>query len=264
VTQTRVLVILPKTDAVLLVRERQAAADVEAALLRLDTRSVNSLDERVAAARERSNLAQRRHGLAVHPAPGMEPVFVHWMELSNDFANDAILGLKKLNTPASRAALATLARAPSKPNTSTQDGATAALATLGDRQYYPLMVDLLASADERVRSEAADGVANLGGEDGVAKLLAELRAGRNVPRAVFALGNTASRAAVKGLIDLMATDQGHTTVNARWPLYTLTHHQLPDVSVPRTAEQTYREWLQWWETVGKDGPVYSKFECARM
>jgi len=236
-----------------LARQKQMAAEIEAEM------------RREISFRDASNLWQVRRGLAAHPAPGMEPVFEHWLQLPNDFEADAILGLKNLNTPASRAALAALARTPSKPSSYTQDAATRALADLGDRQYYPLMVQLLASRDERVRRAAVPGVASLGGEDGVARLLDMVRAGgaNGLARdAATALGNTKSRTAVKGLIDAMPRTEGPDAFGAEWPLFVLTHHRLPNVDVLRTPERAHQEWLQWWETTGHSAPVYGPFECA--
>jgi hypothetical protein len=253
VTQTRVLAVLPRDDAALLVREKQIAAELEADM------------RREMSSREGSNLWQMPRGLAAHPVPGMEPVFERWLQQSNAFEDHAILGLKNLNTSASRAALATLAKTPNKPSSYTQEAATRALADLGDRQYYPLMVQLLASPNERVRRSAVTGVANLGGEDGVARLLAMVRAGgvNGLARdAVTALGNTKSRTAVKGLIDAMPRTEGPDAVEADWPLFVLTHHRLPNLDVLRTPEQTHQAWLQWWETTGHSAPLYSPFECA--
>ena len=101
----------------------------------------------------------------------METVFEHWLQLPSDFEGDAITGLKNLNTTESRAALATIASTPDKPNNRTQVPAIASLAEMGDPQYYPLMVQLLASPDQEVRREAIFGMGSLGGDAAVPESL---------------------------------------------------------------------------------------------
>jgi hypothetical protein len=218
------------------------------------------------------NRRQLRHGIAEHPAPGMEPVFERWLQL-NDFEDDAILGLKKLNSAGARATLMALASTPSRPNRYTQSGATNALAEMGapvplqdsrDREIFLLMVKHLSSPHELLRQAAVRGVANLGGEQGVAMLLqiARSEAGTMSRTAITRLGSTASRTAVKGLIDLMAPQAGQAPVDAEWPLFLLTHHQLPSIGRLRTPVEMHQEWRRWWDTTGKNAPVYAPHQCA--
>ncbi len=264
VTQTRVLVVRPRNDAALLTREIQLAADYERALLSVDDRASTSA-EREAMYREVLNLRQLRHGLAVHPAPGMEEVFQQWLQRSNDFEDDAILGLKNLNSVASRAALAVIAATPSKPNSYTQSQATTALSEMGDSQYYALMIRHLTSPHELLRRAAVWGVGRLGGDAGVAVLLDMARKERGSVMsndAVTVLGHTASRVAVQGLIDLIVSRDGGKPIEADWSLFVLTHHRLPAMSTLRSPEQTQMEWRRWWETIGKNAPVYTPFQCA--
>jgi hypothetical protein len=218
------------------------------------------------------NRRQLRHGIAVHPAAGMEPVFERWLQL-NDFEDDAILGLKNLNSAGARATLMTLASTPSRPNRYTQSGATNALAEMGapvplqesrDREIFLLMVRHLSSPHELLRQAAVRGVANLGGEQGVAMLLriARSETGTMSRTAITRLGSTASRTAVKGLIDLMAPQAGRTPVEVEWPLFLLAHYQLPSIGRLRTPAETHQEWQRWWDTTGKNAPVYAPHQCA--
>jgi hypothetical protein len=266
IKQTLTLEVLSKNDAALLAREKQMAAGVEAEILTVKRAPApDSEEERAAIWIQMQNVRQVRHGLASQPVSGMEPVFEHWLRLPNDFESDAIAGLKNLNTKDSRAALAELAKTPSKPNSSTQEGATRSLAEMGDRQYYPLMVQLLTSPDLNLRRAAIAGVGKLGGESGVAQLIEVLRTGSIVEQndVLTALGNTNSRAAVKALIDLMGAKDAKGPVVAEWPLFVLTHHRLEQVTYRRTPAQTHEAWQQWWDAGGKNAPVHSPSECAQ-
>jgi hypothetical protein len=271
VTQTRTLVILPRNDAELLARETQWAAEVESAeSRRFASRPGGGTGAaaREARQRESDNVLWFRRGLAEHPVPGMEHVFERWLQMSNVYEDDAIRGLKNLDTPASRAVLAQFARTPSRPSSSTQRLSIAALADLTDRRYYPLMLEALASPAEDVRRQAVlHGLGNLGGENGVAKLLELARTSSEaimVNDALSALGRTGSRTAVKGLIDLIATTGGGRGLldAGGFPLFLLTHHRLPNVPTLRTADELHQEWLNWWDTTGKNARVYTRFECA--
>ena len=170
VTATLTLVVLPKDDAALLIREKQLAAEVETEILSQKHTPIET-SEREASWRQSQNVRQVRRGLAIQPAPGMEPVFIQWLQLPNDFEDDAISGLKNLNTQESRAILARVAETPNKPSSYTQEAAVYALGDMGDRQYVSLMVQLLASPNERVRRAAIAGVGRLGGDSGVTKLV---------------------------------------------------------------------------------------------
>jgi hypothetical protein len=261
VTQTLTLEVTPRDDAALLAREKQMAADLEAEIL--TRRSPPSPADRDASFREMQNIRQIRSGLAAQPAPGMESVFQHWLQLPNDFESDAITGLKNLNTKESRAALAKIAETPNKPNSYIEEAATYALDEMGDVTYFSLMVQLMASPNERVQRAAIRGAGALGGDAAVPVLLEKMRAAANTERndAMSALGDTKSRAAVKALIDLSG-GKGNDYQNAWWPLFVLTHHSLPKVTYLRTAEQTHDAWQRWWDAGGKNALVYSPYECA--
>jgi hypothetical protein len=263
VTETLTLMVLPKDDAALLAREKQMAAEMESEILSQKHTPITKA-EREASWREMQNVRQVRRGLAVQPAPGMESVFVHWLQLPNDFEGDAITGLRNLNTEESRAVLVAIAKTPDKPNSYTQESATAALAEMRDRHYYPLMVQLLVSPDEVVRRAAIVGVGSLGGEAGVAKLVEVARTGNEIEQedALSSLGNTDSGAAVEALIDLMTAKNLHHPLDAEWPLFVLTHHRLESVKYLRTPEEAHEAWQQWWNTEGRNAPVYSPYECA--
>lgn len=263
VTQTLTLVILPKDDAALLMREKQMAVEMEEEILS-QKRSPITKAEREVSWRQMQNVRQVRRGLAVQPAPGMEPVFKHWLQLPNDFEGDAVTGLRNLNTQESRVTLAKIAKTPDKPNSFAQEAAARALAEMGDGDYYPLMVQLLVSPNQRVRRAAIVGVGSLGGEAGVAKLAEIAQTGGTVEQgdALTVLGDMDSRAAVKALIDLMTAKNLQHPLDAEWPLFVLTHHRLEPVKYLRTPEQAHEVWQQWWNTEGRNAPVYSPFDCA--
>jgi len=269
VTQTLTLEVLPEDDAALLVIEKQVAADTESQILGMakgalqSKRLLATTTDRDEWFRESQNVRRVRSGLAAQPAPGMEAVFEHWLQLPNDFEGDAVVGLMNLNSQESREALAKIAETPNKPNSHIEEAATYALGEMGDSTYFPLMVQLMVDPDERVRRAAIQGVGNLGGEAAVPVLLEEIRTAPSVERndAMSVLGNTKSRAAVKALINLTG-GKGNDYQSTWWPLFVLTHHSVPKVTYMRTAEQTYDAWQKWWDAGGKNAPVYSPYECA--
>ena len=262
VTQTLTLKVLPEDDAALLALEKQIAVDVEAEISSPKHMAV-AMEDREASFRESQNIRRVRSGLAAQPAPGMEQVFEHWLQLSNDYEGDAITGLKNLNSKESREKLAKIAETPNKPNSHIEESATYALGDMGDATYFPLMVQLMTSPNERVRRAAIQGVGILGGDAAVPVLLEEVRTAPNIERndAMSVLGATKSRAAVKALIDLTGGN-GNDYQNTWWPLFVLTHYRLPNVTYRRTAEQTHDAWQRWWDAGGKDAPLYSPYQCA--
>ena len=260
-TQTLTLEVLPRDDAALLKREEQMAADADAEFLssvRLSARAAQS----DAWARQELNAEQIDRGLAAQPVPGMELVFVHWLQMQVGLDAEAIIGLKNLNTKASRAALAEIARAPGKPNSYMRESAISALAQMGDRRYYPLMAELLTSPNEAVREAAIEGVGTLGGEAGVAKLAEIARAGTDQNAAMTALGDSDCRAAVKVLVDLLAEKDMKSPFIAQLALLELTHRQLHRAQLMGTPEQAHADWQQWWNAGGRNAPVYTEYECA--
>jgi HEAT repeat protein len=172
---------LPQDNTALLALERQMASDVEEEILSPKHTAV-ATEDREASFRESQNIRRVRSGLAAQPAPGMEQIFEHWLQLPNDYEGDAIAGLKNLNSKESRQVLAKIAETPNKPNSHIEEAATYTLADMGDATYLPLMVQLLASPNERVRRAAIQGVGNLGGDAAVPVLLEEVRTAPNIER----------------------------------------------------------------------------------
>jgi hypothetical protein len=263
VTETLTLMVLPKDDAALLTREKQMAAEMEAETLSQKHTPIGTA-EREASSRQSQNVRQMRRGLAMQPAPGMESVFIQWMQLRNYFEDDAISGLKNLNSQEARTALAKVAETPNKPNSYTQEAAAYALGDMGDRKYLSLMVQLLASPNQRVRRAAIAGIGRLGGDSGVTKLVEIAHTGNTTDQrdVLTALGNTDSRLGVKALIDLMTATDIPDRLDAEWPLFVLTHHRLEKVTFRRTPEEVHDAWQHWWDMGGEEAPVYSSNECA--
>ena len=263
VTETLTLMVLPKDDAALLIREKEIAAKIEAEIP-AQRHIQKTTAERETYWRQGQNLLQVRRGLAMHPAPGMESVFIQWLQLRNDFEDDAITGLKNLNSQEARTALEKLAETPNKPDSYTQEAAAYALDDMGDRKYFSLMVQLLASPNQRVRRAAIAGIGRLEGDSGVTKLVEIAHTGNTTDQrdVLTALGNTDSRLGVKALIDLMTATDIPDRLDAEWPLFVLTHHHLEKVSYRRTPEEAHDAWQHWWDMGGKEAPVYSSYECA--
>jgi HEAT repeat protein len=159
----------------------------------------------------------------------------------------ALLGLKNLNTARSRGELAKIVQ-----NTSeeTEENLTAVryLAELGDKKYFPMLVEIAKKQPANEGREYVMAAAELGGDDAVPFLQELLGRGDGAARAnaVMGLGKTGSRAAVPLLIE--ALKDRELGKLAGEGLVELTHRQEGD-------------WAAWW--VGNSGSAVVFGECER-
>jgi hypothetical protein len=165
----------------------------------------------------------------------------------------ALLGLKNLNTARSRQELAKIVQNTSEETT---ENVTAVeyLAEMGDRTYFPTLLELAKKEGPRGGREYVLAAAELGGEDAV-PFLRELLENKNAKvrtSAVMGLGKTGSPEAVRILAALVRdTELGEA---AEGSLMELTHRSA------RSAE----EWEKWWETEGKSAKVFGPQECGEV
>ncbi len=144
----------------------------------------------------------------------------------------ALLGLKNLNTPRSRAELAKIVQ-----NTSedTEENLTAVryLAELGDKTYFPMLLEIAKKQPANEGREYVLAAAELGGADAVPFLQELLGSGDGSARAnaAMALGKTGSRAAVPLLIQVLKDRELGKLAGEG--LVELTHRQEGD-------------WAGWW------------------
>ncbi len=144
----------------------------------------------------------------------------------------ALLGLKNLNTARSREELAKIVR-----NTSeeTEENLTAVryLAELGDKEYFPMLLEIAKKQPANEGKEYVLAAAELGGDDAVPFLQELLGSGDGSARAnaVMGLGKTGSRAAVPLLIEVLKDPELGRLAGEG--LVELTHRQEGD-------------WVAWW------------------
>jgi PBS lyase HEAT-like repeat len=159
----------------------------------------------------------------------------------------ALLGLKNLNTARSRGELAKIVQ-----NTSeeTEENLTAVryLAELGDKKYFPMLVEIAKKQPANEGREYVMAAAELGGDDAVPFLQELLGRGDGAARAnaVMGLGKTGSRAAVPLLIEALKDRELRKLAGEG--LVELTHRQEGD-------------WAAWW--VGNSGSAVVFGECER-
>jgi HEAT repeats len=144
----------------------------------------------------------------------------------------ALLGLKNLNTARSREELAKIVR-----NTSeeTEENLTAVryLAELGDKTYFPMLLEIAKKQPANEGREYVMAAAELGGDDAVPFLQELLGSGDGSARAnaAMGLGKTGSRAAVPLLIEVLKDRELGKLAGEG--LVELTHRQEGD-------------WVAWW------------------
>jgi len=173
----------------------------------------------------------------------------------------APLAFHRLNTVRSMGAMAELLRK-AEPGTYEHMKSADYLAESGDRQWYPLLLEV-AQKNARIASYVDD-AAELGGD----RMLPSLVALANSPdkeftsiNAVTAMGSTGSRTAVPILLDLLRSPDTEIADRARYALRVLTHRTASDDQNENPQSQ-YPKWSQWWAREGATARIYKTTECG--
>lgn len=205
-------------------------------------------------------------GLAAYPAVGMEPVFRKWVE-KGGFGFDGLAGLKRLNTPAAREALAAIAASAERQGqswfSSARSQAVDALADMGDPSYLPLLEKLTRDSDINVRRSAIGALGRLGGEQELTRLTALAHDGKtNADRyvAINAIGDSHSLKAVPILIGLAALPDSQEPTDSYFGLLTLTHLRFPAPD-HRPVAEVQRSWMEFWRSREQGAQAYSRYDC---
>jgi hypothetical protein len=167
----------------------------------------------------------------------------------------ALLGLRNLNTARSRDELAKIVQNSSE-LTPENETAASYLAQMGDKRYFPVLLELAKKTEPNGGRNYVLAAAELGGDDAV-PYLKELQGSTDANAradAVMGLGMTGSRAAVPVLIDALKNADGDLAKQAENALAVLTH---------RTAENAGK-WAAWWTAEGSSAKVYGPRECGEM
>ena len=179
----------------------------------------------------------------------------------------AIIGLKHLNTGRSREALASIVQ-----NTagysSEKEQAIKYLSEMGDKKYFPLLLD---EAKKHEPNQARDYVlaaAQLGGEDAMPYVGSLLGSPDPFSRGngVMALPQTGSRRAVPVLIDLLRSADVDLGRLASIGLIHLTHRSPLESGrwYSDTPSSEYPDWFRWWVLRGESASTYGPSQCGRI
>jgi len=180
-----------------------------------------------------------------------------------EFQQFAPLALHRLNTPRSMAKMAEML---SKTHPGTYEHMKAAkyLAESGDRQWFPLLLEI-------ARNNAKIGTyvmyaAELGGAAMLPSLMDLLRSpDKEFTRlsAISGFGFTGTREAIPILIELLKGSDTRTIGYAERSLEILTHHTA-DQNWNNNLGPAYQKWSQWWVRSGPTAPIYGREECGEI
>lgn len=176
-----------------------------------------------------------------------------------EFRRYAPLALHRLNTPRSIEAMANMVKA-NGPGTWEQMEGARYLAETGDRQWYPLLLEL-ALKNGKISNYPAY-AAELGGETMLPDLLALANNPDTRLQAVMAMGSTASRQAIPILIDLLKSQDEGVSWRAAYSLRLLTHRSAGPKGEAHDPQTDYRMWTKWWQNEGTSAPIYKDTECG--
>jgi HEAT repeat protein len=195
--------------------------------------------------------------------PWLEDVIFGMMRryTSREFA---LLGLKNLNTPRAREALAKLVQNTSE-YTPENETATAYLAQMGDKKYFPVLRDLAVKQVSDQGSEYIVAAAELGGDDAIPFLKNMLESNDSSSRAnaVAGLEKTGSREAVPLLIESLKNTDANLGRAALVGLAELTHYTAgPNDNDPPAEE--YGRWQAWWTANGASAQIYGPRQCGEV
>ncbi|MFL6439444.1 MAG: HEAT repeat domain-containing protein [Terriglobales bacterium] len=177
----------------------------------------------------------------------------------------AITGLRNINTPAAREALANIARSGIPKYSYEGDMAAKALSEMGDQEYFPLLKQIAESKPPDQSGEAVRYAATLGGDDAISWLASKLRDRDPIARGevIWALAATGSRRAVPMLIDLLLSNDEHAPRAAEIALVQLTHRSVRDKYRSGAPIVAHQSWLRWWAS-HPDATVYGPKSCGEI
>lgn len=205
--------------------------------------------------------------LATIAPPALEPLLLTFATSKDPGLREfAPLALANLATKASLAALAQMLLN-STPGTYEFMTAADDLGKTHDPAWFPLLMEIADQHGDMYLSYAAES----GGDAAIPAMLARLHSPDSNTRgtAIYALGQTGSRAAVPLLISLIGTEASqrdaagiNLSLSANQALRQLTHvnaeEGLDDTLVPSWR----RRWQRWWLAAGASAPIYRPGDCV--
>jgi hypothetical protein len=198
--------------------------------------------------------------------PFLEGTILHMLD-SPELRHFAVRGLRNLGTPAAHTALVSFVKnsQPTQVAGEYQD-AIRYLGEIGDHNDLAVLLQVAHAnpPDSYIRSVAMESAGEVGGDDAVPLLAAELKDPSIDVRqsAVRALYLTGSRVAVPVLIELLRSPEERVSGTAEFGLQALTHHSAtkPDSAVQPSA--TYAKWSEWWDTHRESATIFKYDQCG--
>ena len=205
--------------------------------------------------------------LATLAPPALEPLLLTFAT-SKDYVlkQFAPLALANLSTKASLSALAEML-AHSEAGTYESMSAAEYLGKTHDPKWLPTLLDVA----DRNGAMYLPYAAQSGGETAIPALVARLTDTKPgiQSSAIFALGDTGSRAAIPLLISLLKTSVSSNgeismeeAASANAALQQLTHRYVQQSLPESWVDLARQRWQQWWLTTGQDAKTYRPGECV--
>ena len=173
----------------------------------------------------------------------------------------ALLGLRNLNTERSRAELAKIVQNTAE-STPVNEMAVRYLEQMGDKKYFPLLMDMVKGLDPKEAREYVLAAAELGGDDVLPYLRGLLANPDSNVRttAVLGLGATGGRAAVPVLLQVLKGANGDSASVTATALTELTHWKA-GVAKSDPPGDAYGKWASWWQKNAESANIYSAGDC---
>jgi hypothetical protein len=136
-----------------------------------------------------------------------------------------------------------------------------------DPAWFPLLREIADQHGDMYLSYAAES----GGDAAIPAMLARLHSPDSNTReaAIYALGQTGSRAVIALLISLIGTEASkrnaagmNVSLSANQALRQLTHFYAEEGSEDTLVPGWRRRWEQWWLTAGASAPIYRPGDCV--
>jgi hypothetical protein len=179
----------------------------------------------------------------------------------------AMIGLRHLNTPRSREALARIVQGTSGYSYE-KEQAIKYLSEMEDKKYFPLLLDEAKKQEPNQARDYALAAAQLGGEDAMPYVVSLLTSPNPFSRAigVMALPITSSRRAVRILIDPLRSADVDVGGLASIGLIRLTHRSPLEGGrwFSDSPSHEYLNWIGWWMLQGDSAPIYGPSQCGKV
>lgn len=195
--------------------------------------------------------------------PWLEDTIVGMLKQSTS-REFALLGLRNLNTARSREELAKIVQSTSE-YTQQNETAVGYLAQMGDKQYFPLLLEIAKKQPPEEGREYVLAAAELGGEDALPFLRGLLSSTDKAARmdGLMGLERTGSRAAVPLLVEALKDPNAEVGKVALRGLTELTHRSAGEAARGDAPADQAGKWEKWWAANGS-AKVYGPRECGEI